>query len=149
MDNPDRDDFERGQTDEFILSHQEAPDLGVINRICLRHDNSGNRPGWFVVSVTIVNRSTGQEYTFVFNCSFARDEGDGSIRGYEDRILAPVQRFEPPYAGTRVWTHEMGSAETEAQANQEPGVSPFMWTPWPVVVQPRQDKPSGCIPQGR
>ncbi|MEN3186556.1 MAG: PLAT/LH2 domain-containing protein [Atribacterota bacterium] len=52
LDNPDRNDFERGRTDEFLLSPQEVPDLGVITRVYLRHDNSGIRPGWFVVSVS-------------------------------------------------------------------------------------------------
>lgn len=45
LDDPNRNDFERGQTDEFLLSPQEVPDLGVINRVYLRHDNSDIRPG--------------------------------------------------------------------------------------------------------
>ncbi len=108
LDDPDRNDFERGQTDEFLLSPQEVPDLGVINRVYLRHDNSGIRPGWFVVSVTVVNRSTGQEYVFVFNRWLAQDEGDRALGAFRNRTINPVKRFEPPYSGTRVWTHELG-----------------------------------------
>jgi lipoxygenase homology domain-containing protein 1 len=37
--------FERGQTDVFRIIGR---DLLELPWICLRHDNAGNKPGWFV-----------------------------------------------------------------------------------------------------
>jgi PKD repeat protein len=64
------DPFENGKTDVF-KSHQGAaaglPDssgLDNIEFITLRHDNTGNRPDWYVKSVRIHSQSTRKEWYF-------------------------------------------------------------------------------------
>jgi hypothetical protein len=75
------DNFERGRTDVF--SH-EMRDLGEIRFVRIRHDNTGNKPGWFLERILIQNQQTGAG--FVFPCSrwLAFDEDDNRV----DRILA-------------------------------------------------------------
>jgi hypothetical protein len=80
----ERDNFERGQTDVFS---PDMPDLGNLQRVRIRHDNSGSRPGWFLDRIIILNETTQQEWTFPCNRWLAVDEDDGQI----DRILQAAQ----------------------------------------------------------
>ena len=72
--------FERGRTDVFSL---EMEDLGEIDRIRVRHDNTGHRPGWFLDRVTVHNENTDEEFVFPCGRWLARDEDDGQV----DRVL--------------------------------------------------------------
>jgi PLAT/LH2 domain len=54
LDRPNVNDFERGQTDIFTIF---APDVEEVSWICLRHDNTGDKPGWFVNSVVVQKES--------------------------------------------------------------------------------------------
>ncbi|XP_060028313.1 lipoxygenase homology domain-containing protein 1 [Erinaceus europaeus] len=75
--------FEQGQTDTFTIY---AIDLGALTKIRIRHDNSGNRPGWFLdrVDITDINN----EITYYFPCQrwLAVEEDDGQL----SRELLPV-----------------------------------------------------------
>uniref|UniRef100_D3YUR7 Lipoxygenase homology domain-containing protein 1 n=1 Tax=Mus musculus TaxID=10090 RepID=D3YUR7_MOUSE len=75
--------FEQGQTDTFTIY---AIDLGALTKIRIRHDNTGNRPGWFLdrVDITDVNNET----TYYFPCQrwLAVEEDDGQL----SRELLPV-----------------------------------------------------------
>ncbi|XP_004684062.1 PREDICTED: lipoxygenase homology domain-containing protein 1 [Condylura cristata] len=75
--------FEQGQTDTFTI---HAIDLGALTKIRIRHDNSGNRPGWFLdrIDITDVNDET----TYYFPCQrwLAVEEDDGQL----SRELLPV-----------------------------------------------------------
>ncbi|KAM6148889.1 lipoxygenase homology domain-containing protein 1 isoform 2-T2 [Erethizon dorsatum] len=75
--------FEQGQTDTFTIY---AIDLGALTKIRIRHDNTGNRPGWFLdrIDVTDVNSET----TYYFPCQrwLAVEEDDGQL----SRELLPV-----------------------------------------------------------
>ncbi|NP_766422.2 lipoxygenase homology domain-containing protein 1 isoform 1 [Mus musculus] len=80
--------FDRGskdifQTDTFTIY---AIDLGALTKIRIRHDNTGNRPGWFLdrVDITDVNNET----TYYFPCQrwLAVEEDDGQL----SRELLPV-----------------------------------------------------------
>ena len=53
--------FEKGDADlfEFIIRN-----VGVVSSIVIWHDNSGIGPGWFLSTITIIDSSTGAEYTF-------------------------------------------------------------------------------------
>ncbi|MHC5905582.1 PLAT/LH2 domain-containing protein [Streptomyces sp. S6] len=63
--------FERGKTDRFTLG---LPDVGRVQRINIRHDNSGEKPGWYLNKVTIdVN---GDHPKFPCNRWLATDEDD-------------------------------------------------------------------------
>jgi hypothetical protein len=61
LDNPNRNDFERGSVDVFYIT---SPDLSALAWIQLAHDNTGNRPGWYISWVTVQNTYTGQLWYF-------------------------------------------------------------------------------------
>jgi hypothetical protein len=82
LDNAD-DNFERGQTDVFSI---EMRDIGKIRQVRIRHDNSGNKPGWFLDRITVHKEDTDEEWTFPCVRWLARDEDDGQI----DRMLDPT-----------------------------------------------------------
>lgn len=130
LDMPNRNDFERGQTDVFTIHPTQVQDLGAIQRMYLYHDNTGPAPGWFVVSVTVENIATGQKYFFYFNRWFATDEGDGSLGALENAAGSGKQTFTPPYADTRVWTHELLGDKARASANKESGGIAFYIDAW-------------------
>lgn len=48
-----RNNFEKSKTDVFPL---EAPNLGPLKRVVIRHDNSGPSPAWYCLSVSIISR---------------------------------------------------------------------------------------------
>ncbi|XP_052011626.1 lipoxygenase homology domain-containing protein 1 isoform X2 [Apodemus sylvaticus] len=75
--------FEQGQTDTFTIY---AIDLGALTKIRIRHDNTGNRPGWFLDRVDITDMNN--ETTYYFPCQrwLAVEEDDGQL----SRELLPV-----------------------------------------------------------
>nr|XP_004656868.2 lipoxygenase homology domain-containing protein 1 isoform X2 [Jaculus jaculus] len=75
--------FEQGQTDTFTIY---AIDLGPLTKIRIRHDNTGNRPGWFLDRVDITDMNN--EITYYFPCQrwLAVEEDDGQL----SRELLPV-----------------------------------------------------------
>ncbi|XP_038600030.1 lipoxygenase homology domain-containing protein 1 isoform X2 [Tachyglossus aculeatus] len=75
--------FEEGQVDTFTIN---AIDLGPLKKLRIRHDNSGNSPGWFLDRVDITDQNN--EITYYFPCQrwLAVDEDDGQI----SRELVPV-----------------------------------------------------------
>ena len=80
LDNP-KNNFEIGGRNTFYLPMK---DIGPVGRIRIRHDNSGEKPGWFLDQVTVSTKGHG---TWVFACHrwLARDEGDGRIDIEVDR----------------------------------------------------------------
>ncbi|XP_073925632.1 lipoxygenase homology domain-containing protein 1 isoform X2 [Castor canadensis] len=75
--------FEQGQTDTFTIY---AIDLGALTKIRIRHDNTGNRPGWFLDRIDITDMNN--EITYYFPCQrwLAVEEDDGQL----SRELLPV-----------------------------------------------------------
>ncbi|XP_005356347.1 lipoxygenase homology domain-containing protein 1 isoform X2 [Microtus ochrogaster] len=71
------------QTDTFTIY---AIDLGSLTKIRIRHDNAGNRPGWFLDRVDITDMNN--EITYYFPCQrwLAVEEDDGQL----SRELLPV-----------------------------------------------------------
>lgn len=65
LDRPAYNDFERCVINYFTL--YGVPDVGYINRIYIRHDNSGNRPGWFLTSVSVKNMQSSLTWRAVPN----------------------------------------------------------------------------------
>ena len=74
LDSP-KDDFECGQTNIFDV------DFGFsavdVDRIRIRHDNTGKKPGWFLSMVVLEDIEPHREVTFPFNRWLAVDEDDG------------------------------------------------------------------------
>ena len=77
LDNPGRDDFERGKTDNFIF---ETYDLGDLTKLIIRHDNTGNKPGWYLEEIRVRNENTAKEWVFPCHRWLAEDEDDGRVR---------------------------------------------------------------------
>ncbi|KAK2819320.1 hypothetical protein Q5P01_024881 [Channa striata] len=75
--------FEKGQEDVFIIT---AVDLGVLNKLRIRHDNSQASPGWFLDRVEIVDSKDDTTYFFPCKRWLAVDEDDGQLA----RELVPV-----------------------------------------------------------
>src|SRR5687767_11957990 len=73
-----RDNFERGDLDQFYF---ELEDLGDLKKIRIEHDDSGGRAGWFLDKV-VVMRQTPPAAQWTFPCSgwLASDEPPGISR---------------------------------------------------------------------
>jgi hypothetical protein len=55
LDNEDN-NFEKGKVDEFTT---DCKDIGELEFIHLRHDNSGRHPGWNVNRIEVQNKRSG------------------------------------------------------------------------------------------
>ncbi len=72
--------------DRFFV---RAPNLGVLNSIRIRHDNTGTLPEWFLKRVEITETDTQKKYLFECDRWFATDREDGKI----DRIIREAVSF--------------------------------------------------------
>ncbi|KAM7126032.1 lipoxygenase homology domain-containing protein 1 isoform 1-T1 [Molossus nigricans] len=68
--------FQPGQTDTFTVN---AIDLGALTKIRIRHDNAGNKSGWFLERVDVTDMNS--ETTYYFPCQrwLAVEEDDGQL----------------------------------------------------------------------
>ena len=68
--------FERNQCDTFKV---KAIELGELQKIKIRHDDSGAGSAWYLEKVEIYNPNTDKMY--LFNCQnwLSTKEGDGKI----------------------------------------------------------------------
>lgn len=74
------DNFEKGDTDVFSL---EMEDLGDINQVRIRHNNTEDNPGWFLDKIVVHNETTDREWTFPCSRWLATSEDDGQT----ERVL--------------------------------------------------------------
>ena len=72
-------DREQGSVDTYTV---ESRDIGRVSAILIRHDNTGDRPGWFLDKVTVVDQGSGDKFTFPYYNWLAVDENNGSLRAY-------------------------------------------------------------------
>eukprot|EP00899_Mesostigma_viride_P015258 jgi/Mesvir1/23733/Mv18674-RA.1 len=68
--------FERNELDEFTIT---APDVGIIQKLRIGHDNSGGRPGWFLDYVQVRNESSGTTWRFPCARWFDKEQDDGAV----------------------------------------------------------------------
>ncbi|KAJ8261234.1 hypothetical protein COCON_G00169570 [Conger conger] len=73
----DKDNFERGTEDKFIM---EAPNLGKLRKITIGHNNKGSSAGWCLDKVVVDDMGNKEVYEFPVNRWFAMDEDDGKIQ---------------------------------------------------------------------
>ncbi|XP_005409414.1 PREDICTED: polycystic kidney disease protein 1-like 2 isoform X2 [Chinchilla lanigera] len=66
--------LERGGVDVFLLSTLFP--LGELRSLRLWHDNSGDRPSWYVSRVLVHDLATGQKWYFLCNSWLSIDVGD-------------------------------------------------------------------------
>jgi PKD repeat protein len=71
LDDPGVNDFETGDTNTFLVTAINIEDLYYI---IVRHDNSGNYPGWYVGEIQVSNEEINKEWTFFPNRWLATDE---------------------------------------------------------------------------
>ena len=73
---PDRNPFQRGSQDTFLLT---TPfDLGSIQYIRIWHDNTGG--SLFLSRIMVIDLQTDERYYFICNRWLAVDEEDGQVR---------------------------------------------------------------------
>ena len=81
--------FERGRTDVFTVRTQ---DLGEIERIDLRHDNSGPSPAWYIERVSVgEDKLCGQNYVFLCQKWLGR-----GFKGGCSATFYPIPQLEGP-----------------------------------------------------
>lgn len=78
--NPSGAAFDRGAVSTFSYNAEE--EFGNLESIRIRHDNSGDLPGWLLNDIFIQNMETLQAWTFGFKCW--------------------LDKYEPPYYATDV-----------------------------------------------
>ncbi|MCJ7790223.1 MAG: hypothetical protein MUP69_08595, partial [Candidatus Atribacteria bacterium] len=71
LDNPGVNDFEIGDTNTFSVT---AINIENLDYIIIRHDNSGNFPGWYVDEIQVSNEEINKEWTFLPDQWLATDE---------------------------------------------------------------------------
>lgn len=76
LDNLGHNDFERNQTNHFELV---LDDLGDLEEVKIRHDNTGKGPGWFLEKIMIMNPTAEQTWEFPCHQWLATTAGDGKI----------------------------------------------------------------------
>lgn len=115
--NPSIDTFERNSWNDFTI----YGNYGAIRSIRLRHDNSGEKPGWYVNLVRVKNRATGSEDIFLFDRWLARDENDKKIDITASRSNAKTVILKPPYSQEYKWTKSPGVASAWSRAYKTNG----------------------------
>ncbi|XP_051829552.1 polycystic kidney disease protein 1-like 2 [Antechinus flavipes] len=74
LSDPDTPIFERGGVDVFLLATLFP--LGELQSIRLWHDNSGDRPSWYVNRVSVYDLTLDQKWYFLCNSWLSIDVGD-------------------------------------------------------------------------
>ncbi|XP_003791467.2 polycystic kidney disease protein 1-like 2 [Otolemur garnettii] len=74
LSDPDTPVFERGGVDAFLLSTLFP--LGELQSLRLWHDNSGDRPSWYVSRVLVCDLAMDQKWYFLCNSWLSIDVGD-------------------------------------------------------------------------
>ncbi|XP_053762669.1 polycystic kidney disease protein 1-like 2 [Panthera pardus] len=74
LSDPDIPVFERGGVDVFLLSTLFP--LGELRSLRLWHDNSGDRPSWYVSRVLVHDLATNRKWYFLCNSWLSIDVGD-------------------------------------------------------------------------
>ena len=102
--------FEKGSDDTFRIL--VTTDLGKLERLRIRHDNTGLCPSWYVEDVHVTNETTGGSWNFPCGRWLDQAQGDRKI----DWMLAagPGSTNEHVYA-VRVQTGEKFATGTAAK----------------------------------
>ncbi|XP_066268537.1 polycystin-1-like protein 2 [Branchiostoma lanceolatum] len=74
---PTRRVFETAGVDTFLLT--TAQSMGPLSSVHVWHDNSGDKPSWFLDQITVYDLQQEQKYVFVCNRWLAEDDDDGLI----------------------------------------------------------------------
>uniref|UniRef100_A0A8C8XYH4 Lipoxygenase homology domain-containing protein 1 n=1 Tax=Panthera leo TaxID=9689 RepID=A0A8C8XYH4_PANLE len=105
----EKDNFERGAEDKFIL---DAPDLGQLMKINIGHNNKGGSAGWFLSKIVIEDFGNKRKYDFPLNRWLALDEDDGKIQ--RDILVGGAETTAISYIVT-VFTGDVRGAGTKSK----------------------------------
>ncbi|XP_006835208.1 PREDICTED: lipoxygenase homology domain-containing protein 1 [Chrysochloris asiatica] len=105
----EKDTFEKGAEDKFIL---DAPDLGQLMKINIGHNNRGGSAGWFLSKIVIEDIGNQRKYDFPLNRWLALDEDDGKIQ--RDILVGGVETTAITYIVT-VFTGDIRGAGTKSK----------------------------------
>uniref|UniRef100_A0A673VTK2 Lipoxygenase homology domains 1 n=1 Tax=Suricata suricatta TaxID=37032 RepID=A0A673VTK2_SURSU len=105
----EKDNFERGAEDKFIL---DAPDLGQLMKINIGHNNRGGSAGWFLSKIVIEDFGNKRKYDFPLNRWLALDEDDGKIQ--RDILVGGAETTAISYIVT-VFTGDVRGAGTKSK----------------------------------
>jgi len=72
----DKDNFERGKVDHFLIDNLDVGDLQAIR---IGHNDKGIGAGWFLLKVEVKDQATGKSWGFPCNMWLDKSEGDGLI----------------------------------------------------------------------
>lgn len=89
--NSPRDDFEAGNLDTFTI-HTDV-NISNIDSLRVRHDNSGNKPGWHLEYIELLDDQRNQYFTFNCNRWLALDENPSTLcyMLYEGEVPRPIE----------------------------------------------------------
>ena len=110
--------FSRGSIDGFALTTNGT--FGPLKEITIGHDNSGENPSWFVETVTIKDRQSGEKWDFPVNRWLAVEKDDGQIEvtvpclsrscfGFSDQVRSRAPRR---LADSHIWMSVFGKASS-------------------------------------
>lgn len=110
--------FSRGGVDGFVLITSNT--YGPLKAITLCHDNSGNDPSWFLETLIIKDKQTGEVWNFLVNRWLAVEKGDGQIQatvpcfntsyfGFSDQVRSMAPRI---LADSHIWLSVVGKASS-------------------------------------
>ncbi|KAM9225590.1 lipoxygenase homology domain-containing protein 1 isoform 3-T3 [Dugong dugon] len=105
----EKDNFEKGAEDKFIL---DSPDLGQLKKINIGHNNKGGSAGWFLSKIVIEDIGNKRKYDFPLNRWLALDEDDGKIQ--RDVLVGGVETTAITYIVT-VFTGDIRGAGTKSK----------------------------------
>ncbi|XP_045742290.1 lipoxygenase homology domain-containing protein 1 isoform X2 [Mirounga angustirostris] len=105
----EKDNFERGAEDKFML---DAPDLGQLIKINVGHNNKGGSAGWFLSKIIIEDIGNKRKYDFPLNRWLALDEDDGKIQ--RDILVGGAETTAISYVVT-VFTGDVRGAGTKSK----------------------------------
>uniref|UniRef100_A0A8C7A0W2 Lipoxygenase homology PLAT domains 1 n=1 Tax=Neovison vison TaxID=452646 RepID=A0A8C7A0W2_NEOVI len=105
----EKDNFERGAEDKFML---DAPDLGQLMKINVGHNNKGGSAGWFLSKIIIEDIGNKRKYDFPLNRWLALDEDDGKIQ--RDILVGGAETTAISYVVT-VFTGDVRGAGTKSK----------------------------------
>ncbi|XP_063722696.1 lipoxygenase homology domain-containing protein 1-like isoform X2 [Symsagittifera roscoffensis] len=124
--------FSKGSEDEFII--ENVGSIGTLERLRVGHDNSGLAPGWYLLSVTVEEMTSGQKSEMRVDRWFAKDEDDKMImrdiycgEGFQQDTTAGGSPFEISvytgdimYAGTNAGVYVVmhGQKETKNDSGE-------------------------------
>ena len=110
--------FSRGSIDGFELITRGP--FGSLKEITVAHDNAGPNPSWFLETVTIRDRQSGEKWDFTVNQWLAVEKGDGQIEvtvpclsrscfGFSDQVRSLAPRR---LADSHIWMSVAGKASS-------------------------------------